>query len=90
VRQLTKPLNVYLTLGKDYMVGTTALSKCRFIQPTKKGFNFLNLETNKCIFKHHLYAAGLQIKPLPKGKDTFRFSIYVKGLTINEIYEQKK
>lgn len=28
---------------------------CQFIQPTKCGFNFLNLNTNKCILKHHLY-----------------------------------
>lgn len=28
---------------------------CKFIQPTKCGFNFLNLDTNKCILKHHLY-----------------------------------
>jgi hypothetical protein len=27
----------------------------RFIQPTEKGFNFLDLETAKCILPHHLY-----------------------------------
>ena len=28
---------------------------CIFIQPTKCGFNFLNLETHKCVLPHHLY-----------------------------------
>jgi hypothetical protein len=28
---------------------------CKFIQPTKCGFNFLNLNTNKCILRKHLY-----------------------------------
>ena len=29
--------------------------KCKFIQPTKRGFNFLNIETNKCVLRQHLY-----------------------------------
>jgi len=28
---------------------------CRFIQPTRKGFNFLDLNTHKCILRYHLY-----------------------------------
>lgn len=27
----------------------------RFIQPTRKGFNFLDVRTSKCILTHHLY-----------------------------------
>lgn len=46
-----------LELGKDYLVYYTYKKKmnCRFIQPTKCGFNFLDLETNKCILPKHLY-----------------------------------
>jgi hypothetical protein len=46
-----------LKLGKHYTVwfGYKNKMTCRFIQPTKYGFNFLNLDTNKCILKQHLY-----------------------------------
>lgn len=46
-----------LKLGKHYVVWFNYKNKmmCKFIQPTKCGFNFLNLDTNKCIIKHHLY-----------------------------------
>lgn len=47
-----------LKLGKHYIVHYTPFGKihiCKFIQPTKCGFNLLNLNTNKCILKHHLY-----------------------------------
>ena len=48
---------VQLILGKHYIVYYDYKNKsiCKFIQPTKCGFNFLNLETNKCIIKSHLY-----------------------------------
>ena len=46
-----------LKLGKYYMVrfkyGNMML--CKFIQPTKCGFNFLNITSNKCILRKHLY-----------------------------------
>lgn len=48
---------VKLKLGVDYMVGWeyNKQEKCRFIKPTRCGFNFLNLSTNECILKQHLY-----------------------------------
>lgn len=50
-----KPIR--LILGKHYIVYYDYRHKmvCKFIQPTKCGFNLLNLETNKCILKQHLY-----------------------------------
>lgn len=46
-----------LILGEEYYVkfnrGNTVL--CKFIKPTAKGYNFLNIETSKCIFKRHVY-----------------------------------
>ena len=50
-------IQVKLELGKDYLVYYTYKKKmkCRFIQPTRCGFNFLDLETNKCILPKHLY-----------------------------------
>lgn len=50
-----------LILGKEYDVAVklpwfyTLKSKCKFIRVTKKGYNMLNIETHKCIFKRHLY-----------------------------------
>lgn len=46
-----------LELGKDYIIHIWGKSAglCRFIQPTEKGFNFLNLETSKCVLKRHIY-----------------------------------
>lgn len=44
-------------LGNIYLVGydPNNLSICKFIQPTKCGFNFLNIITNKCLLSNHLY-----------------------------------
>lgn len=52
-----------LELGKNYYVGFSYkdIVKCKFIQTTKSGFNFLNLQTNKCILKHHLYRSKYDI-----------------------------
>lgn len=46
-----------LKLGAYYAIyfNYNRIMMCQFIQPTKCGFNFLNLNTNKCILKHHLY-----------------------------------
>ena len=46
-----------LKLGKHYVIwfGFQNKMMCKFIQPTKCGFNFLNLDTNKCILRQHLY-----------------------------------
>lgn len=46
-----------LELGEDYIlhIWDKPAGICRFIQPTEKGFNFLNLETSKCVMKHHIY-----------------------------------
>jgi hypothetical protein len=54
-----------LELGKTYMVSirlnngrylsTTGL---RFIQVTPKGFNFLDVNNHRCIFKGHFYRSN--------------------------------
>lgn len=51
---------VILELGKFYTIKYNGLyskkhTVVQFIKPTKKGFNFLNLNTHKCILKHHIY-----------------------------------
>lgn len=46
-----------LQLGEDYLIVTWGVKAevFRLIQPTQKGYNFLNLTTSKCLLKHHLY-----------------------------------
>ena len=46
-----------LNFGSHYIVYYNYNNKmtCKFIQPTRCGFNFLDLNTNKCILKQHLY-----------------------------------
>ena len=46
-----------LVLGEDYIVSWFGKNpkEVRLIQPTEKGYNFLDMKTNKCILKHHLY-----------------------------------
>jgi len=39
---------------------------CKFIKVTRKGFNFLDVNTNQCVLKHHLYARGMAGKEFPK------------------------
>ena len=52
-----KRIPIKLKLGTNYIVyfHNNNPITCRFIQPTKCGFNFLNLKTSKCILKTHLY-----------------------------------
>ena len=47
-----------LKIGEFYNIYFNSIfkTKCKFIQVTPKGYNFLNLETNKCVFlKRHFY-----------------------------------
>lgn len=50
---------IELILGEDYLVMMwgSGLKFCRFIKPTPKGYNFLDLDTSKCILKRHIYPA---------------------------------
>ena len=48
---------VKLELGQEYLVSVwqSPMQIYKLIQPTEKGFNFLNERTSKCILKRHLY-----------------------------------
>lgn len=65
-----------LELGKIYNVkvkldnGFIVTSKLKFIKVTEKGYNFLNEETNKCVFKHHFYPSN-QYSKYYKGEMSF-------------------
>lgn len=45
-----------IDLGQHYIISIFGRPmRVRFIQPTEKGYNFLNIDTAKCVLKHHLY-----------------------------------
>jgi hypothetical protein len=47
---------MFLEVGKHYiLVIRKKIIIAKFIKTTKKGFNFLNLNTNECIMKRHIY-----------------------------------
>ena len=57
------PQNRTFVLGEHYMVYGRY---CRFIKVTAKGFNFLDENKNRCIFKQHIYDKRFRNKELPK------------------------
>ena len=48
-----------MQLGANYMVywknNPNVVMFCKWIQPTRCGFNLLNMSTNKCILNQHCY-----------------------------------
>lgn len=49
---------VKLELGEDYIFHGKNPDKrviFRLIKTTPKGYNFLNLGSSKCVFRHHMY-----------------------------------
>lgn len=73
-----------LTLGKKYVLWYNYKQKfiCQFIQPTKCGFNFLNINTHKCILKYHLYPSKYE-----KHRETGDWFFLNNNLQIEEYYE---
>ena len=73
-----RPAIFYMTftLGEEYWVKWgRKWVLCRFIKVTRKGFNLLNLETHKCLVRHHLYGRGLAGKPIPVHYTTFTCAV---------------
>jgi hypothetical protein len=66
-----------MKLGSDYMVrkdGKWYL--CRFIKTTRKGFNLLDLNTNKCLrIPGHFYAKKWSGKEIPDDEVWFKVTI---------------
>jgi hypothetical protein len=65
-----------MRLGSDYMVRMSGnWHLCRFIKVTPKGFNLLDLKTNKCIKKDHLYTKKWRGKVIPKDVVWFKVNV---------------
>lgn len=73
----TKPkLNRHYVISVQLRNGFSLISVCKFIRVTKTGYNFLNVDTGKCIFRKHWY----------KSKKTGEFFVH-RSVSIKEIYK---
>lgn len=69
---------VELEVGKHYWYDNRYV---RFIQVTPKGFNFLDEEWSRCLFRQHLYAKGFSGKKIPREQKKFTFrTTAIRGL----------
>lgn len=65
-----------LEVGQHYWIQHWfGLRYVRFIKVTRKGFNFLDEESSRCILPHHLYAKGYAGKDIPVKQKKFTFLI---------------
>lgn len=60
-----KGYNIDLVLGGKYTISVCLFNKFnltttghKFIQVTPKGYNFLDIDKNKCIFEKHFYRSN--------------------------------
>ena len=73
---------ITLELGAEYNIAWSNSGhgvRCRLIQTSPKGFNFLNEATDKCILKRAMFAKGMAYKPIPKDQKMFTFWITYNG-----------
>lgn len=79
-RPIPKRKPIKLKVGKKYNIfwAVDSIKTCVFIQPTEHGFNFLDIETNKCVLKQHVYPSRAENH---KSGDWFWFN---ENLTIQE------
>ena len=51
-----------LEVDKEYLLsyGVNKIRKVKFVQSTPKGFNFVDIETERLIFKRHIYRCKQQ------------------------------
>ena len=68
--------------------GSKKKQLCKFIKVTRKGFNFLNIETSKCILRSHLYAKDMAGKEFPK--DIGEVSVWLADIFYVEKVKQAK
>ena len=62
--------HVRICLGDKLVVSSNApwthvYPNCKLIKVTRKGFNILNLDTNRVLLQRHLYALGMGGKEYP-------------------------
>ena len=75
-----------LTLGHLYVSRNEIV---KFIQVTRKGFNLLNIKTNKCILRGHAYCPKWSRKDIPENVKEFTVTL-PEYITLNEIHNSNK
>lgn len=68
-------------LGEQFIYKFNRTHTCvvKFIKVTPKGFNFLNVETNKCILKRHVYDPNWSRKKIPENIENFNVWIKIEN-----------
>ncbi len=61
----------------------------KFIKVTPKGYNLLDIKTNKCIMRHHLYSRDFSHKQIPEDKKVLNNIAVPNWLWFKEIQEIK-
>ena len=91
----------FLVFGRDFYYNSYTLSigdemevylwgkaypNCVFIKVTRKGFNILNVDTDRCLIRRHVYARKMKDKEYPsKGpiRASFQIPSYV-GIKVKD------
>lgn len=71
----TDTISVSVILGDHYFVRGKL---CKFIRVTTKGFNFLDINSNRCIMKRHVYDKRFigKEKYIPKAANKFYVQVW--------------
>lgn len=86
--------SIELTLGDEVSVSRVffrgrSRENCRFVKVTRKGFNILDLDTNRMIFKKHLYSRKMVGKEYPR-TGTFKVKVQVPTYIDIELKQERK
>jgi hypothetical protein len=77
-------------LGGLYETDTYPRRIVKFIKVTRKGYNLLDIETNKCILKHHLYSSAFSHKEIPEDLVIVKSVIVRNWLVLREVTDIKE
>ena len=66
-------------LGSLYEEKNYPYRLVRFIKVTRKGYNLLDIKTNKCILSHHLYSKEFAHKDIPED------AIHIKSVWVRDV-----
>jgi len=76
-------------LGKLYFLYTHKNGKIvKFIKVTRKGFNLLDIATNKCVLKQHIYSRDLCNKDIPENMTVFKNVLLPDSIYLNELKQE--
>ena len=62
----------------------------KFIKVTRKGYNLLDIMTNKCILNHHIYSKEFAHKDIPDDAVHIKSVWVLNWLVLKEVKEVKE